>query len=308
MFHSNQGGKQMTAVATEAQEVVQDVVEEPVKIDKNYFAEMAGMDVSKYLEKKNGFSYMSWAHAVEQLKRKHPDAKIIVKRFPEPESGGLLVPYIRTALGYFVEVEVIVNGVSVSEPFPVLDFRNKPIAKPTSFDINNSLQRAKVKAIAGHGLGLYVYAGEDLPIDSDDAGQQKGPNQAPQYVQQQNFQQQQQFQQQYQQQPPQQNPYAMTEQQKHHMRDLATQIATLTLGAGATQEAVVAKLKEVYDQFKITANLTKELADIKIVELGNQIKSIHDNRMNQQAQQQQQNMVPPQDLFGSPQQDLANVI
>ncbi|MGM2632415.1 DUF1071 domain-containing protein [Bacillus cereus group sp. Bce040] len=281
----------MTAVTTEAPPVEQDVVEEPVKLEKNYFAEMAGMDVTKYLEKKNGFSYMSWAHAVEQLKRKHPDAKINVKRFPEPETGGLLVPYIRTALGYFVEVEVIVNGVSVSEPFPVLDFRNKPIAKPTTFDINNSIQRAKVKAIAGHGLGLYVYAGEDLPVDSDD----KGPNQAPQNYQQQNYQQQQQ----YQNPPQQQNPYAATEPQKHQMRDLAMQIATLTLGAGATQENVVAKLKDIYGQFKITSNLTKEIADVKINELGAAVKAIHDNRMVQQAQVAQQTQ--SNTLFNMPQ-------
>ncbi|HDR4736870.1 TPA: DUF1071 domain-containing protein [Bacillus cereus] len=290
MFQSNQGGKQMTAVTTEAPPVEQDIVEEPVKLEKNYFAEMAGMDVTKYLEKKNGFSYMSWAHAVEQLKRKHPDAKINVKRFPEPETGGLLVPYIRTALGYFVEVEVIVNGVSVSEPFPVLDFRNKPIAKPTTFDINNSIQRAKVKAIAGHGLGLYVYAGEDLPVDSDD----KGPNQAPQNYQQQNYQQQQQ----YQNPPQQQNPYAATDQQKIAIRDLATQMATLSLGAGAGQDAVVAKMKEIYEQFKITANLTQEIANVKINEIGAAVKAIHDTRMMQQAQvsQQQSN-----NLFSMPQ-------
>ncbi|PFB64344.1 hypothetical protein COK00_11535 [Bacillus cereus] len=291
MFQSNQGGKQMTAVTTEAPPVEQDVVEEPVKLEKNYFAEMAGMDVTKYLEKKNGFSYMSWAHAVEQLKRKHPDAKINVKRFPEPETGGLLVPYIRTALGYFVEVEVIVNGVSVSEPFPVLDFRNKPIAKPTTFDINNSIQRAKVKAIAGHGLGLYVYAGEDLPVDSDD----KGPNQAPQNYQQQNYQQQQQ----YQNPPQQQNPYAATDQQKIAIRDLATQMATLSLGAGATQDAVVARMKEIYEQFKITANLTQEIANVKINEIGAAVKAIHDNRMMQQSQVAQQTQSNA--LFNMPQ-------
>ncbi len=291
MFQSNQGGKQMTAVTTEAPPVEQDVVEEPVKLEKNYFAEMAGMDVTKYLEKKNGFSYMSWAHAVEQLKRKHPDAKINVKRFPEPETGGLLVPYIRTALGYFVEVEVIVNGISVSEPFPVLDFRNKPIAKPTTFDINNSIQRAKVKAIAGHGLGLYVYAGEDLPVDSDD----KGPNQAPQNYQQQNYQQQQQ----YQNPPQQQNPYAATDQQKIAIRDLATQMATLSLGAGASQDAVVAKMKEIYEQFKITANLTQEIANVKINEIGAAVKAIHDNRMMQQAQVSQQ--AQANNLFNIPQ-------
>ncbi|MES9681681.1 DUF1071 domain-containing protein [Gottfriedia acidiceleris] len=292
----------MTEVTTQPQAVELDVVEEPTKIDKNYFAVLANMDVSKYLEKKNGFSYMSWAHAQEQLKRKHPDAKIIVKRFPEPESGGLLVPYIRTALGYFVEVEVVVNGVSVSEPFPVLDFRNKPIAKPTTFDINNSIQRAKVKMIAGHGLGLYVYAGEDLP--TEDNGQNNGANQAPfvqpQYQQQQQFQQPQ-FQQQQQFQQPQQqvNQFAVTDDQKHSMRDLATQIASLTVAPGSTQEVLTNRIKEVYAQYQITANLTKEIAGIKIVELENGLKAILDSRMNAQQTQQQAPAQQP-GLFSMP--------
>ena len=65
--------------------------------------------------------------------------------------------------GYFVEVLVTVQGVSLSQIHPVLDGRNRPIFEPTSFDINTSIQRCLVKAIALHGLGLYVYAGEDLP-------------------------------------------------------------------------------------------------------------------------------------------------
>src|SRR5699024_5314825 len=137
---------------------------------KNYFKELANIDVSEQIEKKNGFSYLSWAFATALLKEKHPSAKILVKRFPETDENGNMknVPYLKTDLGYFVEVEVIVDGVSVSEPFPVTDYRNKPIPKPTTFDINSSIQRAKVKSIAGHGLGLYIYAGEDLPIEVDD--------------------------------------------------------------------------------------------------------------------------------------------
>ncbi len=123
---------------------------------ENYFSELAKVDVSKHVEKKGQFTYLSWAYAVSELKKRHPDATWDVRRF-----DGL--PYQRTDLGYMVEVAVTVNGVTHSQIHPVLDGRNKPLQSPTVFDINTSLQRALVKAIALHGLGLYIYAGEDLP-------------------------------------------------------------------------------------------------------------------------------------------------
>ncbi len=58
---------------------------------------------------------------------------------------------------------VTVQGITLAQIHPVLDGRNKPLFEPTAFDINTSIQRCLVKAIALHGLGLYVYAGEDLP-------------------------------------------------------------------------------------------------------------------------------------------------
>lgn len=279
-------------------EVVQDIIENPVVIE-NYFAELASIDVKKFLEKKNGFSYLSWAHAVEQLKRKHPDAQIIVKRFPDPEMGGVLVPYIKTSLGYFVEVEVIVNGVSVSEPFPVLDYKNKPIPKPTVFDINKNIQRAKVKAIAGHGLGLYVYAGEDLPTDADES-QQTGANTAPMNYQQQGYQQQGGYQQQQQQFVPPQ-VQMITQQQMNDIREKAVQIASLTLGPGATQESTTSQLKSIYEKYQITKQMPAELAAVKINEMSNEIKQIHDSRM---AANQQQTASP----FANQQGDLSSVI
>ena len=67
-------------------------------------------------------------------------------------------------LGVFVEVAVTVQGITLSQIHPVLDAKNRPILAPTSFDINTSIQRCLVKAIALHGLGLAIYAGEDLPM------------------------------------------------------------------------------------------------------------------------------------------------
>jgi hypothetical protein len=127
----------------------------------NYFAELSKIDVSEHVEKKGKFSYLSWAWAVDQLRKKHPDATWEVIRF-----NGM--PFMNTDCGYFVEVAVTVNGVTLSQIHPVLDNFNKPIAKPNSFQINTSIQRCLVKAIALHGLGLYIYAGEDLPLDAEE--------------------------------------------------------------------------------------------------------------------------------------------
>ena len=126
----------------------------------NYFARMNQINVSEHIEKKGSFSYLSWPYAVAQLRLADPAAFWEVRRF-----DGL--PYLKTETGYFVEVAVTVQSVTLSQIHPVLDAKNHPIAEPTAFDINTSIQRCLVKAIALHGLGLYVYAGEDLPHGED---------------------------------------------------------------------------------------------------------------------------------------------
>ena len=114
-------------------------------------------DVSKYTEKKGKFNYLSWAYAVQELKKVCPTARWGVTK---AEDGS---PFFQTACGYFVEVWVDVDGVSLSQVHPVLDNRNQAIESPNAFQINTSLQRALAKCIALHGLGLYIFAGEDLP-------------------------------------------------------------------------------------------------------------------------------------------------
>ena len=78
------------------------------------------------------------------------------------------LPYLSTETGYFVEVAVTVKGITLSQLHPILDGRHKPIPVPSAFDVNTSIQRCLVKAIALHGLGLSVYAGEDLPSTESD--------------------------------------------------------------------------------------------------------------------------------------------
>ena len=114
-------------------------------------------NVSEYVKQKGKFNYLSWAYAVQELKRACPTARWGVTK---AEDGS---PFFKTECGYFVDVWVEVDGVSLSQIHPVLDNRNNPIEKPNAFHINTSLQRALAKAIALHGLGLYIFAGEDLP-------------------------------------------------------------------------------------------------------------------------------------------------
>jgi len=134
----------------------------------NTFRTLFQIDVSKYLEMKGQFSYLSWPFAVAQLRLADPTAYWEVRRF-----DGL--PYLSTELGFFVEVAVTVQGVTLSQIHPVLDHKNRPLLAPTPFDINTSIQRALVKAIALHGLGLNIYAGEDLPDLNEGSDQPKPP-------------------------------------------------------------------------------------------------------------------------------------
>ena len=109
------------------------------------------------MEQKGQFNYLSWAYAVEELRKLKPDA---TWRVIKTEEG---YPYISTPAGHFVEVEVTVDGISLSQIHPVLDHRNQTLEQPNAFQINTSIQRCLAKAIALHGLGLYIFRGEDLP-------------------------------------------------------------------------------------------------------------------------------------------------
>ncbi|MCU4871088.1 DUF1071 domain-containing protein [Bacillus thuringiensis] len=136
-----------------------EVTEEEV----NHFKRMFALNVNDKLEKKNGLSYLSWAWAWAETKKIDPRAKQHVHYFPYEGNIDVQVPYLKTPNGFFVQVSVTIHGHTETEMLPVLDHRNKPIANPNAFEINKNQKRCLVKAIALHGLGLYVYAGEDIP-------------------------------------------------------------------------------------------------------------------------------------------------
>lgn len=129
----------------------------------NYFAELAAIDVSDKIEKKNGLKYLSWAWAWDALKKKHPNATSMVY---EDASGR---NYHTDGKTCWVKTSVTVNGIEHIEYLPVMDHRNNsiPLERVTSVDVNKAIQRCNTKACARHGLGLYIYAGEDMPEVSD---------------------------------------------------------------------------------------------------------------------------------------------
>lgn len=135
----------------------------------NYFVELNNINVNDKTEKKNGLTYLSWAWAWGEVKKKHPDATYTIY---ENADGWFYHTDGRTA---WVKTGVTVNGVEHIEYLPVMDFRNKsiPVDRLTSFDVNKAIQRSLTKAVARHGLGLYIYAGEDLPEDETVKGYER---------------------------------------------------------------------------------------------------------------------------------------
>ena len=132
-------------------------------MENNYFIELNKIDVNDKIEKKNGLSYLSWAYAWGELKKRFPNAtyKIYENTLP----NGYVVNYFTDGKTSYVKTSVTVNDIEHIEELPVMDYRNKsiPLEAMTSFDVNKAIQRSLTKAVARHGLGLYIYAGEDLP-------------------------------------------------------------------------------------------------------------------------------------------------
>ena len=143
----------------------------------NVWNTLSAIDCSKHVEKKNGFTYLSWAWAWSILKQHYPTAQYTKHLF---QVNGNNLPYMMDAEGNaYVTVTIkimpennadsITALESATEIMPVLNHANRPIKNPNSFEVNASLQRCMVKAIAALGLGCYIYAGEDMPMESPTA-------------------------------------------------------------------------------------------------------------------------------------------
>ena len=123
------------------------------------FETLNAVNVNGHTEKKNGLTYLSWAWAWGELLKRYPDSTYTVY---ENRDGLFYHTDGKTA---WVKTGVTVEGKEYIEFLPVMDFKNRsiPVDSITSFDVNKAIQRSLTKAVARHGLGLYIYAGEDLP-------------------------------------------------------------------------------------------------------------------------------------------------
>jgi len=130
--------------------------------NENYFVLLNDLDVSARQEKKNGLTYLSWPWAWGELKKKFPDANYTVYEHDTPAGP---VNYFTDGMTCWVKTGVTVNGIEHIEYLPVMDYKNNsiPLANIKSTDVNKAIQRSITKAVARHGLGLYIYSGEDLP-------------------------------------------------------------------------------------------------------------------------------------------------
>ena len=120
---------------------------------------LSQINVSDKIEKKGQLSYLSWSWAWATLLSKYP---LSIYKVYENDNG---YNYHTDGKTSWVKVGVTVENIEHIEYLPVMDFKNKSIslASVTSMDVNKAIQRALTKAIARHGLGLYIYAGEDFP-------------------------------------------------------------------------------------------------------------------------------------------------
>lgn len=120
------------------------------------FAELAKINVNAYTEKKGNLTYLSWAWAVDQLLRLDDTASWEYRWVGDK-------PYAQIGETCMVFCTVRAFGKERTAQLPVMDHRNKAITSPNAMEVNTAMQRCLAKAIALHGIGLYIYAGEDLP-------------------------------------------------------------------------------------------------------------------------------------------------
>jgi hypothetical protein len=132
---------------------------------KSVFSTLNAVNCNEHTEKKNNLTYLSWAWAWAEVKKLYPNASYTIYENANQWN------YFTDGKTCWVKTGVTIEGLEHIEYLPVMDFRNNsiPADKVTSFDVNKAIQRSLTKACARHGLGLYIYAGEDLPEDEQSA-------------------------------------------------------------------------------------------------------------------------------------------
>lgn len=121
------------------------------------FEELYAINVNDKIERKGNLNYLSWCYAWAEFKKVYPEATYKIEQFDGTFCSG------NEKMGYMVYTSVTADGLTHSMWLPIMDIRNKSILQPTSFDVNKTIMRCLTKNLAMFGLGLYIYAGEDLP-------------------------------------------------------------------------------------------------------------------------------------------------
>ena len=142
--------------------------------NENYFKQLNSINCNDKTEKKNGLTFLAWAYAWGEVKKLFPDSTYTIY---ENANGWF---YHTDGNTCWVKTGVTINGIEHIEYLPVMDYKNRsiPVDQVTSFDVNKAIQRSLTKAVARHGLGLYIYAGEDLPDDDNQVEQPSKPSTA----------------------------------------------------------------------------------------------------------------------------------
>ena len=127
--------------------------------ENTVFKTLVAINCNEHTERKGNLTYLSWAWAWQMVKTHFPDATYTIYENPEGWN------YFTDGRTCWVKTGVTIRGLEHIEYLPVMDMRNQsiPLDAVRSFDVNRSIQRSLTKACARHGLGLYIYAGEDLP-------------------------------------------------------------------------------------------------------------------------------------------------
>ena len=126
------------------------------------FEEIYSLNVNDKTEKKGQLTYLSWAWAWAEFKKKYPKATYSVDKFDGTYCTG------NEKLGWMVRTEVYADELCYEMWLPIMDMRNNAILAPKMTDVNKTIMSCLTKNLAMFGLGLYIYAGEDLPEDEDE--------------------------------------------------------------------------------------------------------------------------------------------
>ena len=141
----------------------------------NYFLDLYNVNVNDKTKEKNGLTYLSWASAWAEVKKAHPDASFKyheqVISYDENGNPWLTRYWFDDRKTAWVKVSVTINNITHTEILPIMDFKNKPILAEnvTSMDANKALKRCLTKCCGLHGIGLYIYRGEDLPEETKES-------------------------------------------------------------------------------------------------------------------------------------------